>query len=271
MIKLTGNYLPITSRAVPLIILAIIIWLTVNCIELAFWPVYIVYGFILLMILFKAKLWRFGMLSDVFVNNGTNQITFRKLNGAEETFSREQILTYKTYNAITDVTLSQDGRNVKKYFIAIFPGSLRYLDDGFQDHNESATRSDNADYPGMSYYEVRTRKFISKYWFLFFIPILIVIPLMMVVGLHLAKKQDQEILAMRFNGRVDSIWYDPGKDGRVVTRPHVSIHGKTYDLFYRAWGFKHDILPGDSLIKQENTFTVTLIKQDGKKLVYTGD
>lgn len=103
----------------------------------------------------------------------------------------------------------------------------------------------------------------------FLIPIIMVI--IMSVGFYFVRRQNDEIMAYNFNGRVDSVWYDGNRNDLIVTKPYVSIHGKTYYLYYHAWGFERNIQPGDSMIKLENTFTVTLIKKSGKKFVYEGD
>ncbi|MCO5946150.1 MULTISPECIES: hypothetical protein [Mucilaginibacter] len=96
--------------------------------------------------------------------------------------------------------------------------------------------------------------------------------LLLIVAGYFIKKGDGKLLAYKFNGRVDSVRYsDHSVSVPNVTGPFVTIKGKTYHLFYHTWNFGYKIQKGDSIIKNENTLVVTLIKKSGKKFVYGGD
>lgn len=83
------------------------------------------------------------------------------------------------------------------------------------------------------------------------------------------KNNDQEILNYAFKGRVDSVWYNHNNnDQDSITKPYVIIDGKSYHLFYRDWDFGYKIKRGDSMIKKKNTTIITLIKMNGRKIVY---
>jgi hypothetical protein len=96
--------------------------------------------------------------------------------------------------------------------------------------------------------------------------------LLVAVGVFFTDKGDQKILNYNFSGRVDSVWYDENRAvTRDITKPFVTINSKTYYLFSNSWELGHKIQKGDSLIKKENTMTITLIKKNGRKFVFEGN
>jgi hypothetical protein len=273
VIKLTVDNLYKISRVVPLIIFGINFWLIIICIWTGTLSIDVLYGIVLLLQLFKIRIWRFYLLSDVYVNDNANEVVFKKLNGDEEIFNRKQIIRYATDSGMTDVILSSNGRNIKKYFIVKGPENLHFLEDGFHSSADNMNRLETygPDSSPFRFNELRTRRALKKYGLWFFVPPLLVIPLVIIIGNFWAKKNDREISAMQFNGRVDSVWYNSNKKYAINSTPYVTIQGKVYYLSCYSWRFKQDIMPGDSLVKQPNTFTVTLIKPNGKRIIYKGD
>lgn len=99
--------------------------------------------------------------------------------------------------------------------------------------------------------------------------VIIMLVIMTATGIYFGKIQDKQLLNYKFNGRVDSVWYSSNSnDLHNVTEPFVIIKGKKFHLFYHSWDFGNEIQKGDSLIKKDNTFIVTLIKRNGKMYVY---
>ena len=260
MIKISKDYLFLLSRIGPFLLIFIHVIVISALALLGLGIACLSYAGVALLHVFLISIWKRFLLSDVYVDERSNEVVFKNLNGNEETFSRKQIIKLSTYSGITTATISFGDREIKKYFIAVSSESLNYLDDGYQISGDDLYELENTP-------EKLFMEFLKKKKKLFFIP-LVTIPLMMLVGYVFMKRGDRKILDYEFNGVVDSVSYDNTRNDLVVTKPTVYIHGKAYYLFYNNWGLRHDIQPGDSIIKLKNTFTVRLIKKNGKEFSY---
>jgi hypothetical protein len=81
--------------------------------------------------------------------------------------------------------------------------------------------------------------------------------------LFLNNRNNKRNFSYYFNGEVQSVRYD------LKGFPYVTIASKIYYLSYNNWDFNYRISKGDTLKKEKNTFTISLIKHGtGEILVF---
>jgi hypothetical protein len=127
MIKISKDYLYIFSRVIPIIALIIHLWIIFVCIMINFWPVYLAYAFVASIQFFFAKIWRYFLLNDVYINSQFNKVLFKTLKSVEIEFNREQISKQTTYFGITDIVINDNGNKLKFYFMVNSKENLKYL------------------------------------------------------------------------------------------------------------------------------------------------
>ena len=165
MIKLSKDNLFIQSRMGPLALIFIHAAVVNVLIKLDLTIGYLSYVSIVLLHFFLTAFWRRFLLSDVYINDKLNEISFISLNGAEETYGRQQIINVKTYIGITKVSVVFQNQKVKKYFTANSRDNLNYLADG------SPTPKDSLDSPGIPFDKL-TAEILKKNKKLFFVPLI---------------------------------------------------------------------------------------------------